>query len=306
MARYMGVNEAVQALRGKFFTDRSFRGHPEEAHQIKFAKEVAKALSGNDDAETVIHVMALLREEGIELPAGQEYPKFATRKHDRMSTIVQNAEEEDKWVNMEPPAPADPDNLAPLGVIEAPVQDLTTDLRRSVPGDHQLGDLEPPRVPSAVTNREAAQDAYARQPVSDRDAAAAAYDRDNPNLDHTNADAARGHGTFQDVQTGHGVTQGDDHSGDDAVHVEDVNLDTKAPNADVSKGGATYAKPAGTGVMAHDDPDRDGVAGQDKDPTHDSVLGTEEPKHKSGESSAGRTDKSPRPVGTGRNPNKRP
>lgn len=279
MTQYMGVNEAAQAIRGTFSVDRSFRGHPEEAHQIKFAKEVAMQLAGTDDAATVIHVMALLREAGIELPPGQEYPKYATRKYDRTSAIVQNEQEEDAWINMEPPAEPDPE--APLRVMDAPVQDLSLDLSKQVPQHVEHDKDGPGRVPSAVTNREAAQDAYARQPVSDRDAAAAAYDEANPGLDHTHVNE------------------------EDEVHVEHVDLDAKAPNADKSKGGATYAKPADVGVMAHDDPDRDGVAGQDKDPTHDSVLGTEQPKDRSGDSSAGKTDKNPRPVGVGKNP-KRP
>lgn len=264
----LGAKEAAARIRGVFFSDRSSRVDPEQAHQLRFAKEVCKELGADDSPETVQHVMQLLREHDVALHAGHEYPKFATRKWDRTSRIVNSESEEQQWVDEPEPAPTDPGNLLPLRTLEAPVQDLSLDLRDKVP--HMVDDMPAAerlaRVPSSVTNREAAQDAYARQ-------------------------------SFED----HG------HSDDDGVHFEEVDDNTLAPNADKLKGGATYAKAAEVGVMAHDDPDRDGVAGQDVNPTHDSVLGTGAPQSRSDDSSAGKVDNTGRrPVGTGKNPNKRP
>lgn len=278
MGRNLGVTEAAAAIRGKFLADRSFRGDPQEAHRLQFAKNVAKEL-GSETPEDVIHIMGLLREEGIELHAGNEFPKYATRKWDRTAKIVHDEHEEHDWINEPQPEPQEGDDTAPLRTLDAPVQDLSVDLRNSVPGPlNQQDRLHVPRVPSAVTNREAAQDAYARQPVEgrDRDEAAAAYDEANPGLDHTNANREAG------------VDDGE-------VHLEDL-----APTGSREQGGAPYAKPANVGVMANDDPDGDNIAGQDDNPTHDSVLGTETPQRKSGDSSAGKTDTTRRPVGNRR------
>lgn len=278
--RNLGPKEAANAIRGTFFSDRSSRMDPEQAHQMKFAKEVTRELGGGDDSpETVAHVMQLLREHDIELHAGHEFPKYATRKWDRTAKIVHSEEEEHSWVNEAEPPPPNPDDLPPARTLDAPVQDLSIDLKDKVP--HMVSDApaaeRPARIPSAVTNREAAQDAYARQPVEskDRDAAAAAYDD----------------GDFEQ-------DDGDVHIED--VHTEEVGLDALAPGGSSQQGGAPYAKPAPVGVMANDDPDGDGIAGQDKNPTHDSELGTDKPQNKSGDSSAGKTDTTRRPVGNRR------
>lgn len=287
--RKLGVQEAAAAIRGRFYADRSTRGNPENAHRMKFAKDVDAALGGDGSPDSVQHTMVLLREEGIDLHAGDEFPKYATRKWDRTAKVVHDADEEHAWINEEQPAPADPDDLPPARTLEAPVQDLSVDLRDKVP--HMVGDMRPPhptaRIPSAITNREAAQDAHARQPSDgpNRDAAAAAYDEANPGLNHQNQDAAHGEGEFVDHND---------------VHVEDVDVKTLAPAGNREQGGAPYLKPAAVGVMAHDDPDGDGIAGQDTNPTHDSILGTDEPQRKSGDSSAGKTDTTRRPVGNRR------
>lgn len=263
--RHLGVNEAADAIRGQFFSDRSMRGSPEDAHRLKFAKDVATALGADTSPESVQHIMILLREANIDLHTGQEYPKYAVREWDKTTKIVHDSGEEDAWVHE-----AKPEEPAPVAMREQahPVQDLSIDLRNQVPQhvDHEHDPHPAGRVPSAVTNREAAQDAYARQPIDH---------------DHVNTDS--------------------DVIDDDEVHVEDV-----ADTGSKAEGGAPYAKPADVGVMAHDDADGDGVAGQDDNPTHDSVLGTEQPQSRSGDSSAGKTDTKARPVGN-RNPtNKRP
>lgn len=294
--RNLGAREAAEAIRGAFLVDRSANTDPEQQHQMKFAKDVCRELGADESPETVHHVMVLLRQHDIDLHAGHEFPKYATRKWDRTAKIVQNEDEERAWIDEPQPEPVDPDSLPAARVLEAPVQDLSLDLRDKVP--HMSGDeptpAKPPRVPSAITNREAAQDAHARQPAEgrNRDAAAAAYDEANPGLDHTNQDAAEGDGTYENVQDGDVDTDDDDD-----VHVESVDLNELAGSGDKSKGGAPYAEPAATGVMANDDPDGDGIVGQDVNPTHDSVLGTDAPQNRSGDSSAGKTDTARRPVG---------
>lgn len=255
--RNLGVNEAADAIRGKFLADRSFRGDPDAAHGIKFAKDVAKVLGAGDDPADVMHVVQLLREEGIALATGMEYPKYVTRKWDNTSHIAQDEWDADRIVHELAPEIVDQPR-----VVHAPVQDLSLDLKDKVPQtvvdtDHSQG-----RVPSAVTNREAAQDAYARQPEAL----------------HSSTDPTN----FVEVD-------------DDDVHVEDL-----APTGAAQQGGSPYTKPADVGVMAHDDPDGDGVAGQDVNPTHDSVLDTDEPQRRSGDSSAGKTDTAHRPVGNRR------
>lgn len=290
--RNLGVKEAADAIRGAFLADRSSRVDPEQAHQMKFAKEVNKELGGADTPEDVQHVVTLLREHGIELHAGHEYPKFATRKHDRTAKIVHSEEEANDWINEAPPEPVNPDDAPPLRTLDAPVQDLSLDLRHSVPGHPEMATERVPRVPPAVTNREAAQDAYARQGTDDhnRDEAAAAYDRAAPELGRAHTDHVDG-------------------TDDGEVHMEEgedvLGLDELAPTGSKAEGGAPYAKPAGVGVVAHDDPDGDGLAGQDVNPTHDSVLGAQSPQDQSPKNSAGRIDNPERrPVGN-RN-NKRP
>lgn len=277
----LGAKEAADKIRSVFSSDRSARVDPEQAHQMKFAKDVARELGADETPESVSHIVQLLREHGIELHAGHEFPKYATRKWDRTSKVVHSEQEENDWINEPQPEPVSDDQ--PLRTLDAPVQDLNLDLRRSVPhmADDAPQPLRVPRVPSAVTNREAAQDAHARQPSDDanREAAAYAYDQANPGLDSVNQDAARGHGEF--------------------VHHDDEIEELASDGDHHEQGGAPYARPADVGVMAHDDPDRDGFVGQDTNPTHDGGLGTQKPQRRSGDSSAGKTDTARRPVGTG-------
>lgn len=289
MPRNVGAKEAAMEINADV---RNGLAHvdPEHAHQAKFLKEVCEHLGIEPLPENIGHVASVLRQHDIAIHAGHEFPKYAARGYDGVRKIVANEQEEQEWVDE-----TQPELVAPLGrTIEAPVQDLSVDLRTKVP--HMVEDMppaeRPARIPSAVTNREAAQDAHARQPVEtlSRADAAVAYDKANPGLDHTNQDAARGVDTFEDVQ-------GNEFDDDD-VHVEDVDL--LADTGSHQQGGAPYKEPADVGVMAGDDPDGDGIVGQDKDPTHDSVLGTERPKNRSGDSSAGKTDTATRPVGNRR------
>jgi len=151
----MGVQEAAAAIRERFASDHSFQGSPDEAHRIKFAKDVAHELGAGDGPETIAHIMVLLREAGIALASGQEYPKYVTRKWDNTSHIAQDEHHAERIINEPAPEPAPP---APR-VVDAPVQAPHLDLRDKVP--HMVSDAPPPhqpdRVPNDVTNAAAAQ-----------------------------------------------------------------------------------------------------------------------------------------------------
>lgn len=103
----LGAREAADRIRSVFFTDRSQRVDPEQAHQMKFVKQVCEELGADHDPETVAHVMTLLREHGVALHAGHEYPKFAMRKWDRTSKIVHSEDEERAWVDEAQPEPVE-------------------------------------------------------------------------------------------------------------------------------------------------------------------------------------------------------
>lgn len=151
----LGAKEAADRIRDVFHSDRSMRTDPEQAHQMKFVKDVVKELGGDESPETLHHVGQLLREHGVALHAGHEYPKYATRKWDRTAKIVQNEQEEQDWVNEEQPVPVENDQ-SPLRTLDAPVQDQSLDLKdrvpHTVPTEHPAG-----RAPDEQTNRAASQ-----------------------------------------------------------------------------------------------------------------------------------------------------
>ena len=127
--RSMGALEAANAIRNVMVMDRSSRASPEDQHQLRFLKEVAAHLGLEPDAENLLHLRAVLREHGITLHEGNEYPKWVVRKYDGTAHIADNEQEADAIINAEPPPPAEP---APR-VVERPVQDLTIDLKDKVP-----------------------------------------------------------------------------------------------------------------------------------------------------------------------------
>lgn len=264
--RNLGAVEAANGIRHDVFNMPGI--DPAEQHQIRFVQSVCAQLGLDHSPENMHKVATALHKHDIGVSSGQEFPKYATRDHDGSRKVVHNEEEEKKWVEEPPPEAVKP--LGPL-VQGPPPHQAGLDLTRQVPQSPELPKHPAGRVASAVTNREAAQDAYARQPIEDQ---------------------ARDSGHVDDgTPAGAGPSAHDDHVGDGEVHVENL-----APTGASQQGGSPYAKPADVGVMAHDDADGDGIAGQDANPTHDSVLGTDEPQPRSGDSSAGKTDTARRPV----------
>lgn len=101
----LGVKEAAEAIRGAAERDHMQRVDPAQAHQLKFVAAVCAELNLDASAENVHHVMGLLREHGIELHEGHEYPKWVVRKYDNTRHIVNDEQEEDEIVNAEAPKP---------------------------------------------------------------------------------------------------------------------------------------------------------------------------------------------------------
>lgn len=244
--RNLGAVEATNEIRHDVFNMPGI--DPAEQHQIRFMQSVCSQLGLDHTPENMHKVATALHRHDIGIHAGQEFPKYAVRDHDGAQKIVHDEQEERRWIEEPPPEPVKP--RGPV-IQDIPPHQENLDLTKQVPQPPEEPDHPAGRTPSAVTNREAAQDAHARQLVEE------------PN--------------------------------DDEVHFEEI-----AATGSGAEGGKPYAHPADVGVMAHDDADRDGSAGQDVNPTHDSVLGTETPQRKSGDSSAGTTDTGRRPVGNRR------
>lgn len=100
----LGPREAADEIRQTILTDQSGRIPPEAAHQLAYTKQVASYLGLDPTPENVNHIALVLREHEIELPTGQEYPKWVTSPV-RGAVLVQNADEEGEALSETPPGP---------------------------------------------------------------------------------------------------------------------------------------------------------------------------------------------------------
>ncbi len=127
--RTLGPTEAAAVIHRQLRADHSSRAAPEDHHRLNYLKQVAGHCGVEASPENLEHIAVLLREHGIEIPAGQEYPKVVTRGYDKAQMIANNPTEEDQIVHAEPPpAPQ------PVGAFHGgPVQDLNLDLSDKVP-----------------------------------------------------------------------------------------------------------------------------------------------------------------------------
>lgn len=247
MARHLGAAEAANEIRQVIMLGQAHID-PEAQHQMKFLKEVCRHLGMEPDAQNVHHVGTLLQERDIAISGAQEYPKYVTRKWDNSAHIVHSDKEADEKINEPPPEPAAPPPAAATG----PVQDLSLDLKdkvpKMVPTDHATG-----RVPTELTDREAGQ--------GQRLDLVQHHDDDNLGDHHADVGDQDGDG---------------DVDGDDVVTFEtdpDITKGEKAGDAVTKDAAIRLGDDDHTkGTQAHDDPDRDGVAGQDSDPTHDNAF----------------------------------
>lgn len=206
--RYLGPVEAANAIRDQITRDQSARVSPEAAHEMAFVKEVCQQLGMDATPENVQHVTLVLRERGISVPNGQEYPKYVTRKSDNTQHVVHSREEEQAKVDE--PTPELVRN-EPVRTVDEPVQFGNSDYQSDI------SDIVPKTSVSSKTELERL----------------------------TDHEAAQG-------QLPDGV---DPDNFDDGV-VIDSSSGIVHPNAE-------------KGVLAKDDADRDGIRGQDVDPTHD-------------------------------------
>jgi len=240
--RYLGPLEAANEIRAQIQQDQASRVSPDAAHEMAFVKEVCRYLGIDASPENVQHVTLVLRERGVAIPKGQEYPKYVVRKSDNTQHVVHSHEEE--LTKIDEPAPELPASPPPP-IVGEPVQfgnsDYSSDISDKVP---------------RVVNRDSVHDVMARNqrhgdgvvPPSDIS-------------DMVPKTSSAGGKTELAKLTDHEAAQGQLPDGaspdnyDDGVVIDD--------------GSAIVYPDAPKGVLAHDDADRDGIRGQDADPTHD-------------------------------------
>lgn len=125
--RHLGAQEAADAIRATIERDRSTRLDPTNIHRLNFIKDVCKWLNLDPSIENVTHVDVVLREHGIALHEGLEFPKFVTCA-DGSACIVNSAAEEHDVLH--PAASVEPSGeLEKLGAEEdaarrAPVEEF--------------------------------------------------------------------------------------------------------------------------------------------------------------------------------------
>lgn len=104
--RNLGPREAADEIRSTIAKDQSSRIPPEAAHEVRFIKDVASHLGLEPTPENIQHIALVLREHEIDLPVGQEYPKWVESPV-RGQVLVNDAEEEHKATSETPPQPGE-------------------------------------------------------------------------------------------------------------------------------------------------------------------------------------------------------
>lgn len=120
MAITMGAQEVANTLRPHLALQHL---DPHYLHQLNFLKDVAARLGLDHTPEVLTHIAGLMREHGLVIHSGQEYPKMVARKADGKSFEAKDEEDEDRIVNevpeelREPPEPTKLD--LPIGQANA-------------------------------------------------------------------------------------------------------------------------------------------------------------------------------------------
>lgn len=228
----LGPVEAANVIRPRLMADMSSRANPEDQHAMNFAKAVASQCGLEATPENVQHIIILLREHNIEIPSGQEYPKWVTRKYDNTQHVANNEREAHDIENAEPPPPPPPQPVQ----VQQPVHNPDIDLKDKVPH------LVPHDNTPEVMRHEQLARPEGEQPNDLSDHVPTTEIHHKTELERTTDREA--------AQDQHPTSDPDD----DVVVVDE----NSGIHTDHDKG-----------VFTHDDPDRDGVAGQDSDPTHD-------------------------------------
>lgn len=124
--RHLGVVEAANEIRGSV---RLQHMNPHEQHQLRYAEGVLDQLGLEHSPEALTHVFGLLREHEIDIPGGDEYPKWVKRGYDGKDMVADNADHEAEIINAAPPSPpAPPEPEAPhLDSNQKPAETLDID-----------------------------------------------------------------------------------------------------------------------------------------------------------------------------------
>lgn len=149
MSSRMGPVEAANVIRAVFKKDRMSHMSPEYVHELKFVEEVCDQLGADKNPQTVMHVRNLLREAGVDLPKGQEYPKYVKRGYDGAMLVARDEQHAREIENAIEPEPADP---APY--LNDPDKDAPSDISGNVPEVTQRESVlkrDDGRVPSDIS-----------------------------------------------------------------------------------------------------------------------------------------------------------
>jgi hypothetical protein len=248
----MGPKEVADVLRPHLQLHHT---DPHDQHALNFLKDVATRLGLDHTPEVITHLAGLMREKGLVLKTGEEYPKMVTRKADSATFTVHSVAEEDRRINedpaqTEPPAP----RRLPPEMLPATDRDHPADISDKVP---QTGSSEN-EIARRTLENDPVDDAGHASDLSRR--VPRQFPEDNRSeLDHmTDRAAAQGQrplGSSHDRLGGHAVV--DKTSGQNQDHFAE-----QEPGA-----AAMRQNFAGTDI-ANVDID-DGVTVSDDDPTHD-------------------------------------
>jgi hypothetical protein len=151
--RKLGAAEAANEIRHTVFNTPDLLS-PEEQHHLRYVVSVCDQLGLDHSPESLHKVGMALQKHDIGMHAGQEYPKYAVRDHDKAQKIVHSEQEAHDWENEPVPEPVEP-----LGKVmdEPSTEQQGLDLTHQVPEHPKLPDHPAGRAPDALTNAAASQ-----------------------------------------------------------------------------------------------------------------------------------------------------
>lgn len=95
----MGAREVANVLRPNLQLQHP---DPHDQHSLNFLKEVATHLGLDHTAEVITHLAGLMREHGLKIHSGHEYPKWVVRKADGARFEAVDETDEERIVNEVP------------------------------------------------------------------------------------------------------------------------------------------------------------------------------------------------------------
>lgn len=103
----MGPREAALLIREKVHTTTM---DPRSQHQVRYVEAVCQYAGIDSNPQNLQHVFDVLRENDIEIPSGDEYPKYIGKMGDR-DLIADNEEHEQKLRDELEGKPVDNDGI---------------------------------------------------------------------------------------------------------------------------------------------------------------------------------------------------